>query len=142
MATLRQLAIKKARLPRIVRMSNRPALEGSPQKYGACTKVTTLTPKKPCSARRAICYVRLSNHKVIICKIPGIGHNLKKYSKVLVRGGRPNDLPAVHYTAIRGAPRTDLQPFFELKSARSKYGVKNVSRLHKIRQTKGQGVEV
>ncbi|HXT82989.1 MAG TPA: 30S ribosomal protein S12 [Verrucomicrobiae bacterium] len=142
MATLRQLAIKKLRIPRKVRISNRPALEGSPQKYGACTKVTTLTPKKPCSARRAICYVRLSNRKIIVCKIPGVGHNLKKYSKVLVRGGRPNDLPAVHYTAIRGAPRTDLQPFFELKRGRSKHGVKNVSRLHKIRQTKGQGIEV
>ena len=142
MATLRQLALNKARINRKVRSSNRPALEGSPQKYGACTKVTTLTPKKPCSARRAICYVRLSTRRIVICKIPGIGHNLKKYSKVLIRGGRPNDLPAVHYIAIRGAPRTDFQPFFGLKAGRSKYGVKNVSRLHRIRQTKGQGVEI
>jgi small subunit ribosomal protein S12 len=78
--------------------------------------------------------VKLSNNIMIFCHIPGEGHNIKKYSTILVRGGRPNDLPAVKYRAIRAAKRTDLQPVYKRRSARSKYGVKNITRQYKIRQ--------
>ena len=136
MSTLRQLAIKKVRRARHI-VNSRSGLEKCPQKSGICTKVTILTPKKPCSARRAICYVRLSNRRIVICRIPGTGHTLKKYSKILVRGGRPNDLPAIRYTAIRRDRRGDFAPLEGIKSARSKYGVKNRFRVHRIRIDKG-----
>lgn len=61
---------------------------------------------------------------------------------MLVRGGRPNDLPAVKYRIIRAARKTDLHPVYKRKNARSKYGVKNAKRLHKIRSTRGEGTKI
>lgn len=124
MATITQLAVKKVRLLRLEKQKRR-ALNNCPQKRGTCVKVHILTPKKPCSARRAIARVKISNGKVVTCHIPGERHNLKRFSSVLVRGGRPNDLPAVKYRIIRGARRADLHPVYRRKSSRSKYGVKN-----------------
>lgn len=138
MVTFKQLAIKKVRVKRAVK-NKRLALGNCPQKRGTCVKVHILTPKKPCSARRAMTRVKLSNRKMVTCHIPGEGHNLKRFSSVLVRGGRPNDLPAVKYKVIRGAKRTDLQPIYKRKNARSKYGVKNPGRFHHIRLTRGEG---
>jgi ribosomal protein S12 len=83
--------------------------------------------------------VKLSNNITVFCHIPGEGHNIKKFSTILVRGGRPNDLPAVKYRAIRAAKRTDLQPVYRRRSARSKYGVRNITRLHRIRQNRKGG---
>jgi small subunit ribosomal protein S12 len=105
-----------------------------PQRRGVCLKVHIITPRKPCSARRAIARVKLSNKKMVTCHIPGEGHNIKKYSSVLVRGGKPNDLPGVTYKVIHGAKKTDLQAIFRRKTARSKFGVKNTNRTYKIRK--------
>ena len=94
----------------------------SPQKRGVCTKVTTTKPKKPNSALRKICRVRLVNGLEATCYIPGIGHNLQEHSVVLIRGGRVRDLPGVRYHVIRGT--LDAQGVANRKQARSLYGVK------------------
>ena len=94
----------------------------SPQKKGVCLQVFSVTPKKPNSALRKVARVTLSTKETITIYIPGIGHNLKKYSSVLVRGGNVRDLPSVRLKAIRG--KYDLQGVITRKSARSKYGVK------------------
>ena len=79
-----------------------PALQGCPQKRGVCTRVMTVTPKKPNSALRKVARVRLSNGIEVTAYIPGIGHNLQEHSVVLIRGGRVKDLPGVRYHIIRG----------------------------------------
>lgn len=141
MATLLQICLKKIRVLRLEKRKRR-ALNNCPQKRGTCIKVHIITPKKPCSARRAIARVKLSNGNVVTCHIPGERHNLKRFSSVLVRGGRPNDLPAVKYRIIRGARRADLHPVYRRKSSRSKYGVKNPWRLHRVRSTRGAGQKI
>jgi small subunit ribosomal protein S12 len=141
MATLVQLAVKKIRVIRLEKQKRR-ALNNCPQKRGTCVKVHILTPKKPCSARRAIARVKISNGNIVTCHIPGERHNLKRFSSVLVRGGRPNDIPAVKYRIIRGARRSDLHPVYRRKSSRSKYGVKNPWRLHRVRSTRGAGQKI
>ena len=141
MATFKQLAIKKVRVKRQIK-NKKLALGGCPQKRGTCLKVHIMTPKKPCSARRAFTRVKLSNKNMVTCHIPGEGHNLKKFSSVIVRGGRPNDLPAVKYKVIRGAKRTDLHAIHLRKNARSKYGVKNPGRFHRLRMTRGEGQKI
>jgi len=104
------------------RISTRPALQRCPQKKGIVVKVFTRTPKKPNSAIRKVCRIRLSNKLRVVSYIPGQGHNLQEYSTVLIRGGRVKDLPGVKYHLIRGV--YDFQPLKDRKSARSKYGVK------------------
>ncbi|MDO9536416.1 MAG: 30S ribosomal protein S12 [Bacillota bacterium] len=120
MPTLNQL-VRKNRT-KIVKKSTAPALEGSPQKRGVCTRVSTTTPKKPNSALRKIARVRLTNGTEITAYIPGIGHNLQEHSVVLVRGGRVKDLPGVRYHLIRGA--LDAAGVDNRKQGRSKYGTK------------------
>ena len=93
-----------------------------PQKRGVCLQVKTVTPKKPNSALRKVCRVRLSNGKEVTAYIGGEGHNLQEHSIVLVRGGRVRDLPGVRYHIVRGA--LDSQPVQNRKQARSKYGAK------------------
>lgn len=141
MTTLRQGAIRNKRLPRKTK-KKRLALANSPQKRGTCVKVYIMTPKKPCSARRAFTRVKLSNKILVSAHIPGEGHNLKKFSAVLVRGGRPNDLPAVKYRVIRAARKTDLHPVYQRKSSRSKYGVRNAKRFHRVRKNRGVGEKI
>jgi len=104
------------------RSSTRPALQKCPQKKGIVVKVFTLTPKKPNSAIRKVCRVRLSNRRKVVSYIPGEGHTLQEYSTVLIRGGRVKDLPGVKYHLIRGV--YDFLPLLKRKTARSKYGVK------------------
>jgi small subunit ribosomal protein S12 len=99
-----------------------PALKGSPQRRGVCTQVKTLTPKKPNSALRKVCRVRLSSEVEVTAYIPGIGHNLQEHSIVLVRGGRVRDLPGVRYKVIRGT--LDTAGVTNRKQARSRYGSK------------------
>ncbi len=94
----------------------------APQKRGVCTKVTTVTPKKPNSALRKIARVRLTNGMEATSYIPGIGHNLQEHSVVLIRGGRVRDLPGVRYHIIRGT--LDTQGVANRKQGRSKYGAK------------------
>ena len=97
-------------------------LKGSPQRRGVCTRVYTVTPKKPNSALRKVCRVRLSTGTEVTAYIPGEGHNLQEHSIVLVRGGRVKDLPGVRYKVIRGA--LDTAGVTDRKQARSRYGSK------------------
>ena len=99
-----------------------PVDQHAPQKRGVCTKVTTMSPKKPNSALRKIARVRLTNGMEATTYIPGIGHNLQEHSVVLIRGGRVRDLPGVRYHIIRGT--LDAQGVANRNQSRSKYGAK------------------
>lgn len=96
--------------------------KGSPQKRGVCTKVATMTPKKPNSALRKFARVRLSNGMEVTAYIPGEGHNLQEHSTVLIRGGRVKDLPGVRYHIVRGA--LDSNGVGARRRGRSLYGAK------------------
>lgn len=120
MATVNQL-VRKSRKTRPVK-STVPALEGSPQKRGVCTRVYTTTPKKPNSALRKVARVRLTNGYEVTAYIPGEGHNLQEHSIVLIRGGRVKDLPGVRYHIVRGV--YDTSGVSDRKQGRSKYGTK------------------
>lgn len=120
MPTINQL-VKQGR-KRAIEKSKVPALNENPQKRGVCLNVTTTTPKKPNSALRKICKVRLSNGQEGTVYIPGEGHNLQEHSVVLIRGGRVRDLPGVRYHVIRGA--LDAAGVAKRKQSRSKYGAK------------------
>ncbi|GAB3055940.1 30S ribosomal protein S12 [Salinicoccus sesuvii] len=96
--------------------------ESAPQKRGVCTRVGTMTPKKPNSALRKYARVRLSNTIEVNAYIPGIGHNLQEHSVVLIRGGRVKDLPGVRYHIVRGA--LDTSGVNDRKQGRSLYGTK------------------
>ena len=141
MLTFGQIAIRKKRKTRGFKRK-RAGLDLCPQRKGVCMKVHIMTPKKPCSARRAITRVKITNKKMVTCHIPGVDHNIKKFSTVIVRVGRPNDIPGVQYKVIRGARKTDLQPVYKRTSSRSRYGVKNPQRLHRLRYTRGKGDKI
>ena len=98
------------------------ARRGSPQKRGVCTQVRTVTPKKPNSALRKVCRVRLTNGIEVTAYIPGEGHTLQEHSVVLIRGGRVKDLPGVRYHVVRGA--LDATGVDDRKQGRSKYGTR------------------
>jgi small subunit ribosomal protein S12 len=120
MPTINQL-VRNARVaPRV--KSKVPALGGSPQKRGVCTRVYTTTPKKPNSALRKVAKVRLTNGFEVIGYIGGEGHNLQEHSVVLIRGGRVKDLPGVRYHVVRGS--LDTAGVKDRKQSRSKYGAK------------------
>src|SRR5450432_3645199 len=121
MPTVNQL-IRHARRSKMER-NKVPALRGSPQKRGVCTRVYTTTPKKPNSALRKVARVRLTNGYEVTSYIPGEGHNLQEHSVVLIRGGRVKDLPGVRYHIIRGT--LDTQGVKDRKQSRSKYGAKS-----------------
>ena len=118
--TIQQL-IRKGREDKVSKTKT-PALKGSPQRRGVCTRVYTTTPKKPNSALRKVARVRLSSGVEVTAYIPGVGHNLQEHSMVLVRGGRVKDLPGVRYKIIRGS--LDTQGVKNRKQARSRYGAK------------------
>jgi len=120
MPTISQL-VRKGR-GSIPTKSKVPALAGSPQKRGVCTRVYTTTPKKPNSALRKVAKVRLTNGFEVISYIGGEGHNLQEHSVVLIRGGRVKDLPGVRYHIVRGS--LDTQGVKDRKQSRSKYGTK------------------
>ncbi|MTI86250.1 MAG: 30S ribosomal protein S12 [Firmicutes bacterium] len=120
MPTIHQL-IRKGRKD-ITQKSDSPALKGSPQKRGVCTRVYTTTPKKPNSALRKVARIRLTNGIEVTAYIPGIGHNLQEHSVVLVRGGRVKDIPGVRYHVVRGA--LDCAGVQNRNRSRSKYGAK------------------
>lgn len=104
------------------RKSKSPALKSCPQKRGVCTRVMTVTPKKPNSALRKVARVRLTNGIEVTAYIPGVGHNLQEHSAVLVRGGRIKDLPGVRYHIVRGT--LDTLGVEDRRKGRSKYGAK------------------
>src|SRR6476619_6785233 len=118
MATINQL-VRQPRKRR-AQKSDVPALMSCPQRRGVCTRVYTTTPKKPNSALRKVCRVRLTNGYEVTSYIPGIGHNLQEHSIVLIRGGRVKDLPGVRYHTVRGT--LDAQGVANRKQSRSKYG--------------------
>lgn len=120
MPTINQLIRKERRAQK--NKTSSPALAGCPQRRGVCTRVYTTTPKKPNSALRKVCRVRLSNGFEVTSYIPGIGHNLQEHSVVLIRGGRVKDLPGVRYHTVRGV--LDAQGVANRKRGRSKYGAK------------------
>ncbi|MGR5883020.1 30S ribosomal protein S12 [Bacillus cereus] len=102
----------------------------APQKRGVCTRVGTMTPKKPNSALRKYARVRLTNGIEVTAYIPGIGHNLQEHSVVLIRGGRVKDLPGVRYHIVRGA--LDTAGVDKRMQGRSKYGTKRPKPAKKI----------
>ena len=120
MPTINQL-VRKGR-KRIKKKTNTPALKGSPQKRGVCTRVYTSTPKKPNSALRKVARVRLTTGIEVTAYITGIGHNLQEHSVVLVRGRRVKDLPGVRYHIVRGT--LDTLGVEDRRQGRSKYGSK------------------
>ena len=120
MATISQL-VRKPRKRKVAK-NIVPALQGCPQKRGVCIRVYTTTPKKPNSALRKICRVRLTNGYEVNSYIGGEGHNLQEHSVVLIRGGRVKDLPGVRYHVLRGV--LDTQGVKDRKQRRSKYGAK------------------
>lgn len=120
MATVNQL-VRKGR-KKITKKSKSPALAGCPSKRGVCTRVYTVTPKKPNSALRKVCRVKLTNGYEVTAYIGGEGHNLQEHSVVLIRGGRVKDLPGVRYHVVRGS--LDTSGVANRKQGRSKYGTK------------------
>ncbi len=120
MPTINQL-VRRGRKSSI-KKTNSPALQSCPQKRGVCTRVMTITPKKPNSALRKVARVRLSNGIEVTAYIPGVGHNLQEHSVVVIRGGRVKDLPGVRYHVIRGTK--DTLGVDGRKQGRSKYGTK------------------
>ena len=120
MPTINQL-VRKGREDKATK-SKTPALKGSPQRRGVCTRVYTTTPKKPNSALRKVARVRLSSGVEVTAYIPGVGHNLQEHSIVLVRGGRVKDLPGVRYHIVRGS--LDTLGVDKRRQSRSKYGAK------------------
>lgn len=120
MATINQL-VRKSRINKQLK-TNVPALAKCPQKRGVCTRVYTVTPKKPNSALRKVARVRLTNGMEVTTYIGGEGHNLQEHSVVLIRGGRVKDLPGVRYHTVRGA--LDASGVSARRQGRSKYGAK------------------
>lgn len=122
----RSIKVTKSKSPALNRGLNtlikEPTTISSPQKRGVCTRVGTMTPKKPNSALRKYARVRLSNQMEVNAYIPGIGHNLQEHSVVLIRGGRVKDLPGVRYHIIRGT--LDCAGVNNRKQGRSLYGTK------------------
>src|SRR5882672_9599928 len=120
MPTINQL-LRKPRTKVKVK-SKVPAMQNCPQKRGVCTRVYTTTPKKPNSALRKVCKVRLTNGFEVISYIGGEGHNLQEHSVVMIRGGRVKDLPGVRYHTLRGV--LDCAGLEKRRQGRSKYGAK------------------
>lgn len=120
MPTINQLV--RNRRENIAKRNKVPAMEACPQKRGVCTRVYTTTPKKPNSALRKVCRVKLTSGFEVTSYIGGEGHNLQEHSVVLIRGGRVKDLPGVRYHTVRGA--LDTSGVSERKQGRSKYGAK------------------
>ena len=121
--TIQQL-VRKGRKSKPTKAKT-PALKGSPQRRGVCTRVYTHTPKKPNSALRKVARVRLTSGIEVTAYIPGEGHNLQEHSIVLVRGGRVKDLPGVRYKVVRGS--LDASGVSARRQARSRYGAKKES---------------
>ena len=107
---------------KVITKSKSSALQACPQMRGVCTRVFTVTPKKPNSALRKVARVRLSNGMEVTAYIPGEGHNLQEHSIVLLKAGRTSDLPGVRYKVIRGV--YDAQGVAGRKRSRSRYGTK------------------
>ncbi len=126
----RKVAKVKTKAPALVNyfntIKNKPVNSPSPFKRGVCVKVFTTTPKKPNSALRKVCRVRLTNGSEVTAYIPGEGHSLQEHSIVVIRGGRVKDLPGVRYHVVRGV--LDATGVEARKQQRSKYGTKKAKK--------------
>lgn len=135
MPTINQLVKKNRKTPST--KSKSPALQvtknsirgksvelpkGASMKRGVCTKVTTMTPKKPNSALRKVARVRLTNWYEVNAYIGWEGHNLQEHSVVAIRGWRVKDLPWVRYHVVRWV--LDCEWVQDRKQGRSLYGTK------------------
>lgn len=120
MPTINQL-VRQGRT-KVKNRTKSPALSDCPQRRGVCTRVSTMTPKKPNSAMRKIARVKLTTGKEVTAYIGGEGHNLQEHSVVLVRGGRVKDLPGVRYHIVRGT--LDCAGVQNRMQSRSLYGAK------------------
>ena len=120
MARINQLVKKPRKLK--PKKNNVPALASCPQRRGVCTRVYTITPKKPNSALRKVARVRVTNGSEVTAYIGGEGHNLQEHSVVFIRGGRVKDLPGVRYHIVRGC--LDTAGVSGRRRGRSKYGEK------------------
>src|SRR5438552_14930042 len=118
MPTINQLVRRSRR--DVIKKEKSPALKSNPFRRGVCTRVYTTTPKKPNSALRKVCKVRLTNGFEVISYIGGEGHNLQEHSVVMIRGGRVKDLPGVRYHTLRGV--LDCAGLEKRRQGRSKYG--------------------
>lgn len=119
------LSTKNALYDKDISKPRRPqaaALLGQPQAAGNVFRPRIVTPKKPNSARRPAVKVFLNNGKHVVAHIPGTGHNLRRHSRVLVRGGGARDLPGVRHSAVRGV--YDFLGVKDKRTRRSVYGVK------------------
>ena len=119
MATLKQTSQRSLRYKHS-NLSRTQRLKKNPQQKGIVTKVTTMSPKKPNSAVRHVAKINLTNSLKVTARIPGSGYLCSKYNRVLVHGGRANDLPGVGYTVVRGV--YDFIPMISKRRRRSVYG--------------------
>lgn len=119
MASIKQSVFRKYYY-KTINFTRTPALTKRPQVKGIVSKVTTMSPKKPNSASRHIAKVKLTNEYNVTARVPGIGYVCSKYNRVLVNGGRANDLPGVGYSLVRGV--YDFSPVIFKRKRRSVYG--------------------
>ena len=125
MSTVNQLLRRRSKRIKKVRKFRNKHLESCPFKKAIITKTFVMSPKKPNSALRKVAMAVLpKKYKKLIVYIPGIGHNLKQFSRIVIKGGRVKDLPGVFYKAVRGAQDFSPREHFLRKKARSKYGVR------------------
>lgn len=134
MSTLNQLCTKNKTRKKNPPFSRTPRLKKNPQGRGLVVKITTMTPKKPNSAIRHVAKVKLYSKPRVTARMPGSGFGAVKFNRVLVRGGRANDVPGVGYSMVRGA--LDFSPCFGKKRRRSFYGLERPDHLktHKRRK--------
>jgi len=116
--------LRSIRLQKRRRVSRCPALVQCPQKRGVVTRVRIMKPKKPNSAQRKIAKVCvISTGRLVNCYITGIGHNLREFSQVFIRGGRVKDLPGIQYHLIKGRLDFDWRERFDRMHKYTKYGI-------------------
>ena len=130
MPTLNQLISIKKRRKIKKKKDQTKALAGAPHRFGVAIKVYTTKPKKPNSAIRKVAKVRLSTGRKVIVGIPGLGHNIKINTPVMIRGGRLNDVPGVRYKVIRGKRGFTGPETFTRMQRRSKYNLPRDNKLH------------
>jgi small subunit ribosomal protein S12 len=119
LASLKQSTFRKKKYP-TTNFCRTPALTKRAQIKGIVSKVTTMSPKKPNSASRHVAKVKLTNNFNVTARVPGIGYVCSKYNRVLVSGGRANDLPGVGYSLVRGV--YDFSSVIFKRKRRSVYG--------------------
>lgn len=129
MSTLSQLLRTRSCRRKSTPLSRTPRLRGCPFARGLVARVIIMNPKKPNSAMRHVAKVKLYSKPRVTARIPGSGFGVARFNRVLVRGGRANDLPGVGYSLVRGV--YDFAPLFGKKKRRSFYGVERPEALKK-----------